>query len=221
MLYDLIGRFARIGGECALGVLFLVSIVSVAMVCDRVWFFARRRIDIDAFAQRLLPLLRVQDWSGARNVAQQSLASPSLIVLAGLSQVGHGSDAVHIVMRSALARERIRLETHLGLLRSLGLVALLVGTLGTVFDLWEFLNSAGLTTSGRTVLSYQGISVLAPLAAGLLAATPALFVASVLSSQVQKIVHQIEFITDFVMAQLVAVSPSHVEFPKSYSVRAA
>jgi biopolymer transport protein ExbB len=221
MLYDLIGRFARIGGECALGVLFLVSIVSVALICDRSWFFARRRLDIDAFAQRLLPLLRSQDWSGARSVAQQSPASSSLIVLAGLSQVGHGSDAVHAVMRSALARERMRLEAHLGLLRALGLAALLVGLLGTVFDLWEFLNSLGVPTSGKTVFSYQGISVLASLAAGLLAATPALFVASVLTSLVHKTVHQIEFITEFVMSQLVATSPQSVEFHKPYPARAA
>ena len=221
MLYDLIGRFARIGGQCALEALFLMSIVSVAIICDRVWFFARRRLDIEAFALRLLPHLRAQDWKAARAVAEQSPTSPSSIVIAGLSQVDRGPSAAQAVMRSAMARERMRLETHLGLLRALGLAALLVGLLGTVFDLWGYLNSTGIPTAAKITFRYQGISVLASLAAGLLTATPALFVAALISTQVRKTVNQSEFISEFLMSQLVAASPLPVETPQKYSARAA
>jgi biopolymer transport protein ExbB len=220
MLYDLIGRFAGIGGECALVVLFVVSTVSVAIVCDRVWFFAQRVLDIDLFAGRLAPLLRAKDWLGAREHAQQSPASPSVVVMAGLSQIDNGANTVRAVMRSASARERLRLDAYLGLLRALGCAALLVGMLGTVFDLWEFLNSPGIA-SGKTVVGYRAISVLAPLAAGLLAATPALFVASVLTSYVQKIMCEVEFITEFVMSQIAVETPAVAEKPKAFSVRAA
>jgi biopolymer transport protein ExbB len=219
MLYDLIGRFAGIGGECALAVLFVVSIVSLALICDRVWYFVQRHLDVDLFAGQLAPLLRAHDWSGAQDVAQQSPASPALTVLAGLSQVDFGPQAVQAVMRSAAARERLRLDAHLGLLRSLGLAALLVGLLGTVFDLWEFLNSPGVSNSGKTLMNYNAISVLAPLAAGLLAATPAFFAASILTSHVQKTMNQIEFITEFVMAQLTA--DAGVGSQPKYSARAA
>lgn len=221
MLYDLIGRFAGIGGECALVVLFLVSTVNVAIVCDRVWFFAQRILDIDLFAGRLAPLLRSRDWLGAREIAQQSPASPSVVVMAGLSQIDNGANTVRAVMRSASARERLRLDAYLGLLRALGFAALLVGVLGTVFDLWEFLNSPGTSNNGKTVVSYNAISVLAPLAAGLLAATPALFVASVLTSYVQKIMCEVEFITEFVMSQIAVEVPAVAEKPKAFSVRAA
>jgi biopolymer transport protein ExbB len=221
MLYDLIGRFAGIGGEVALVVLFLVSTVSLAIVCDRVWFFAQRVLDIDLFAQRLAPLLRAKDWLGARGVAQESSASPSVVVLAGLSQIENGPNTVRAVMRSASTRERLKLDAYLGLLRALGCAALLVGVLGTVFDLWEFLNSPGVSNNGKTVVSYNAISVLAPLAAGLLAATPALFVASVMTSYVQKIMYEVEFITEFVMSQIAVESPAVAESPKVFSVRAA
>jgi biopolymer transport protein ExbB len=225
MLYDLIGRLAGIGGEFALALLFLISTVSLAIVCDRVWYFAQRLLNIDLFAQRLGPSLKSGDWSSAQQTAQESPASPAVVVAAGLSQYERGSVAMQAVMRATTARERMRMEAYLDALRVLGFTALLVGTCGTVFDLWEYLNSPGVSSAGRTVISYQGIAVLAPLAAGLMAATPAFIVASLLQSHVRKLLHQIEFITEFVMAHAIQSRGVQVdaanESPRAFSIRAA
>jgi biopolymer transport protein ExbB/TolQ len=129
-------------------------------------------------------------------------------------------------MRATTVRERMRMEAYLDGLRALGFTALLVGMCGTVLDLWEYLNSSGAASSGKTVIAYQGIVVLAPLAAGLMAATPALIAASLLRSYVRKLLYQIEFITEFVMAHATQRSTATNvdaanESPPTLTIRAA
>lgn len=221
MLYDLIGRIAIIGGECALVVLFIVSICCLAIIGDRVWLFATGWLDIDLFAQRLSPLLRSKNLTGAIQLAEQSPGSPALVVLAGLSQLQHGPTVMQAAMRSAAARERLRLEAYLGLLRALGVAALLIGSLGTVLDTWELLNTQFTQGSTRTLVNFDAISVLAPLAAGLITAIPAMFVARVLTTQAERTLQQVEFITEFVMVQVAIGSPSASGIQKSNMARAA
>jgi biopolymer transport protein ExbB/TolQ len=221
MLYDFVGRIAVIGGECALAILFIVSISCLTIIGDRAWLFATSWLDADLFAQKLSPLLRSQNWTGAKQLAEQSAASTAVVVLAGLSQVQHGPEVTQAAMRAATARERLRLEAYLGLLRVLGFTALLVGTLGTVLDIWEFLNTHFTQHGMHAVTNFDAISVLAPLAGGLVTAIPALFVAGVLSTQAQRVLQQVEFITEFVMVQIAIASRPAMGIHQANAARAA
>lgn len=221
MLYDFVGRIAVIGGECALAILFIVSICCLAIIGDRIWLFATSWLDTDLFAQKLSPLLRSRNWTSSKQLAEQSAAATAVVVLAGLSQVQHGPEVIQAAMRAAATRERLRLEAYLGLLRALGFTALLVGTLGTVLDIWEFLNTHFTNGSTQSLVNFDAISVLAPLAGGLVTAIPALFVAGVLSTQAQRTMQQVEFISEFVMVQVAIASQSTPEIHKSTSARAA
>jgi biopolymer transport protein ExbB/TolQ len=221
MLYDLVGRIAVIGGECALALLFVVSISCLAIIGDRLWLFATSWLDVDLFAQKLTPLLRARNWAAAKTLTEQSSAATAVVTLAGLSQVQYGPDVVQAAMRAATSRERLRLEAYLGLLRSLGFTALLVGSLGTVLDTWEFLNTHFTQGGTQAIVNFAAISVLAPLAGGLATAIPALFVAGVLSTQAQRTMQQVEFIREFVMAQVAIASQSTLEIHRGNSARAA
>jgi biopolymer transport protein ExbB/TolQ len=221
MLYDLVGRIAVIGGECALAILFVVSISCLAIIGDRCWLFATNWLDVDLFAQKLSPLLRMRNWTSAKNLAEQSSAATAKVVLAGLSQAHHGPEVTQSALRAAAARERLRLEAYLGLLRALGFTALLVGSLGTVLDVWEFLNTHFTPGGTQAVVNFDAISVLAPLAAGLVTAIPALFVAGVLGTQAQRTMQQIEFLSEFVMVQVAIASQPTLEIHKGNSALAA
>lgn len=225
MLHELIEGIARVGGETALGLLFALSIVSVAISGERTWFFMQRRLDIDRFAQQLLHALRARDWSSAKAIAEGSAASVCLVVSAGLTQIERGSEAVCAAFRSAMSRERMRLERQLGVLRSLGDAALIIGALGTLLNFLEQANvpafNAALQNSAVASARFQQLADLLPAAAGLLVALPAWLAARALCYHVRRITHQMEFVTQLVLSQVVGTAQRLAEPVSSHSAQAA
>src|SRR5262245_3947329 len=119
MLHESLGRLAHYGGEGALGVLFVLSIVSVGIISQRVWLFVRRYTNTNRFLHELRPLLRDGDLWRARSVCQQSTASVCSIAWAGLHQAENGVGWMERALATALSRERIELEDKLLLLNEL------------------------------------------------------------------------------------------------------
>lgn len=206
MFHHVLLEAARIGGECALGLLFVASIVGVAIISDRIWLFARTRIDADLFARQLLQALNSGDLQRARGIAARSRASLALVVSAGLSQLPQGLRAMKAAMRIAKGHERVRLEGQLGLLGAIGQCSLLVGLLGTILDLMQVAiagNAAGLTSSSPfAATSPDTLAIVTPTAAGLLVAIPTLFADRVLKNHIRQSLRKIDSVTQLLLLQL-------------------
>lgn len=206
MLHHVMLEAARIGGECVLGLLFIASIVAVAIISDRIWFFARNRVDADLFARQLLQALHTGDLARVRSIASRTRASLGLVVSAGLSQLPQGLRAVGTAMRIARGHERVRLEGQLGLLATIGQCSLLTGLLGTLFDLMQVAlrgNAAGLTSDSPFATEAPDVlAILTPAAAGLLVAIPATFAARVMRLHVRSTLRRIDSVTQLLNLQL-------------------
>lgn len=218
MLHLFTVRTAAIGGECALWLLMLLSIVSLAIISDRVWFFARYRLDHEQFARHLLQLLRGRDWPRVRAVVGRPGVSACQVVAAGLAQLGGKRSAIRSAMRSARVREEMRLEGQLGLLGTLGVAALLVGLLGTMCDL---MHSFGVQRALPTVNSiatatpafnstavqlpsvgqtgFDALGVLGPAVLGLMVAIPAIVAASLLKAWTRHVLRHIDSLVPLVV----------------------
>lgn len=199
MLHQLVLQVAALGSEAVLGLLLVVSVISLAIIANRTWFLFQHRIDADAFARQLLLAIDGDNWQKAQAVVRRSAASICLVIGAGLSQVDEGRAAVEMAIRSATARERIRLEGPLGMLSSLGIAALLLGVLGTLIDLIQFAQIAADQQSGTWL---DIILTLAPLGAGIFVAVPALLAASALDCRVRLVLGQIDSLSQIVLLQI-------------------
>ncbi len=206
MLHQVMLEAARIGGECVLGLLFVASIVGVAIISDRLWFFAHTRIDADLFARQLLQALHAGELPRARAIAARSRASLALVVSAGLSQVPQGFRAMTAAMRVAKGHERVRLEGQLGLLGAIGQCSLLIGLLGTLFDLMQVAlagHAGGLTANSPLATTPPDVlAILTPAAAGLIVAIPAMFADGVLKMHIRHSLRRIESVTELMLLQL-------------------
>jgi biopolymer transport protein ExbB len=108
-----------------------LSVVSVAIMLERAWYFWSLRDDLVVLAKELRAAL-----DDSIEAAQKRMsASPSVeaaVVSAGLAMADRGPDAAEESMAGALALQRMKLERRLAYLGTLGNNAPFIGLFGTV-----------------------------------------------------------------------------------------
>jgi biopolymer transport protein ExbB len=217
MMHQLLGRLAQFGGEAALGLLFVLSIVSLGVIGQRVWYFLRRRVNAHEFARQLAPLLRSRDLLRAEALAQGAHTSIHSVALAGLSRADRGLPAVEQGLQASLSRERVHLNDSLALLGELAHLGLFVGIAGSLFDL---LAVGGAPPAFATIdapstsLNYAALlATVTPAIGGLLVAIPAWLARSLLHLHVQRVIRECEFVARLLCEQLAASESSPSALP--------
>jgi biopolymer transport protein ExbB len=112
--------------------LIFLSIVSVAVMLERAWFFWSIRDNLVILSKRLRDLLRSGDIEGAIASMKKSPSAEAAVVVAGLVEAERGPKAADEAMRGAAALQRMRLEKRLAILGTLGNNAPFIGLFGTV-----------------------------------------------------------------------------------------
>ncbi|HEY0467681.1 MAG TPA: MotA/TolQ/ExbB proton channel family protein [Polyangiaceae bacterium] len=136
----------EVGATPVLYLMLALSVVSVAIMIERGWFFTLVSENIAKLAEALAERLNEHDLNGARDLVVASKSAEAAIVAAGLKQLGRGSEAAEAAMASATALQRMRLERRLAFLGTLGNNAPFIGLLGTVIGIvqaFEKLQNAG------------------------------------------------------------------------------
>ena len=136
----------ELGATPILYLMIVLSVISVAIMIERGWFFTSISENIVKLAAALAARLSEHDLEGAGALVKASKSAEAAIVLAGLGQLGRGAAAAQEAMASATALQRMRLERRLAFLGTLGNNAPFIGLLGTVIGIvqaFEKLQSAG------------------------------------------------------------------------------
>jgi biopolymer transport protein ExbB len=120
------------GAEWVMWVLIALSVVSVAVMLERAWFYVSIRDDLGGLANQLRDALRKSDFERARKILEASPSAEAAVVLAGLDEADRGSQASEEAMQGAKALQKMRLERRLAFLGTLGNNAPFIGLLGTV-----------------------------------------------------------------------------------------
>ncbi|MGZ5967072.1 MAG: MotA/TolQ/ExbB proton channel family protein, partial [Polyangiales bacterium] len=97
-----------------------LSILSLAIIFERAWFFHSTADDLEALARTLADKLREGDLDGARAAMELSPSAEAAVVVAGLVEAPRGASAAREAMAGAVAIQRIRLERRLAYLGTLG-----------------------------------------------------------------------------------------------------
>lgn len=120
------------GAAWVMWLLIGLSVVSVAIMLERAWFYWSLRDDLGDLAVRFRAALRTSDFEKARSTLQASPSAEAAVVMAGLDEADRGHQAAEEAMQGAKALQKMRLERRLAFLGTLGNNAPFIGLFGTV-----------------------------------------------------------------------------------------
>jgi biopolymer transport protein ExbB/TolQ len=201
--------FALLGAEWVLYLLVALSVASVAIMIERIIFYARRRIDVGELGDRLGALLDRSDLQGAKALLAGSDGMEAHVVARGLASFARGRESVRELMTGELIRQRARFERRLMFLGTLGNNAPFIGLFGTVLGIiraFRDLSIGDVAKGGGNVQAVMaGISeALVATAVGLAVALPAVVAFNYFKSIVKGSVNNTEVLSRVLYAHLPA-----------------
>jgi biopolymer transport protein ExbB len=150
------------------------SIVTLAVVVERIVYFHKRGGDPDTMAKRVHRFIR----SGAKHEAVRECESTNHPVGAVVMELLQGSvESSEERIFVAISQQKLLLERNLNIIGTMAAVAPLVGLLGTVWGIMRaFHDMASVGSAAPSVVAAGVAEALVTTAAGLIVAVPALMV---------------------------------------------
>jgi biopolymer transport protein ExbB len=212
------------GAGWVLWLLLVLSIISVAIMLERGWFYWSLRDDIARLASDLRERLRDNDLEAAKKRMESSPSAEAAVVVAGLLEADRGARSAEEAMQGAAALQRMKLERRLAYLGTLGNNAPFIGLFGTVIGVVQAFEALGQKEVAAAMTStamapqevMTGIAeALVATAVGLLVAIPAVAMFNVFQRQARAILANTEALSRVLLAHLVAVEYGTAPAPAS------
>ena len=189
-----------------------LSVISVAIMLERGWFFWSIRDDLVVLQRDLRNALR-ESIEKAQKRMEASPSAEAAVVLAGLAEAENGPAAAEEAMTGALALQRMKLEKRLAYLGTLGNNAPFIGLFGTVIGVVQaFAELAKAPVGGAatsqiapqaTVMASIGEALVAT-AVGLIVAIPAVAANNFFQRIIRATVANTDALTHTLLAHLKA-----------------
>ena len=165
---------ALLGAEWVLWLLIFLSVISVAVMIERLWYFRATAFDFEQLRKELDALLHKEDVPGAQKRIAVLTGIEGEVISAGLAAMDRGATAVDKAMGSAKSAAKLKLERNLAFLGTLGNNAPFVGLFGTVIGVIKaFHDLASKKGQGPEAVMGSLSEALIATAVGLLVAIPA------------------------------------------------
>jgi biopolymer transport protein ExbB len=130
------------GAAWVMWLMIALSVVSVAIILERAWFFWTLRDDLVVLERDLRGSLATS-IDAARKRMEASPSIEAAVVVAGLAHAERGAESVEESMAGATALQRMRLERRLAYLGTLGNNAPFIGLFGTVIGVVQAFAALG------------------------------------------------------------------------------
>lgn len=175
--------------------LFLLSILAVYIFVERVLTIKKASSTPIQFTDKIRSLVLNGDITGARMVCAQSDTPISKMIEKGISRIGSPLKTIEVAIENVGRIEIYKLEKNLSLMATIAGAAPMIGFLGTVTGMIQaFIAIAQEEGSVSPKLLSSGIyEAMITTAAGLLVGIVAYLGYNYLVSQVQKVVHKMEY----------------------------
>jgi biopolymer transport protein ExbB len=203
----------QVGAAPILYLMLALSVISIAVMLERAWFFFVSSEDLSKLARALDDKLSAGDFVGARELTESSRSVEGAIVRAGLAHGERGAEAASEAMASATAIGRLRLERRLSFLGTLGNNAPFVGLLGTVIGIvqaFHELERAGLGGSASSDIMGAISEALVATAIGLAVAIPAVAAFNYFQRRIRTTLGNAEALEHIILSHLKG-PPVHAE----------
>jgi len=190
-----------LGSEWVLWLLIILSVVSVAIMIERIWFFRKVSMDFARFSVDLGKCLDANDLDGAKRLCEGSPSLESQVALRGVEGRQRGSSAVEETMLAYLMSEKQTLDRGVIWLGTLGNNAPFIGLFGTVLGIIIAFHDLAKNPAGGPSVVMAGISeALVATAVGLLVAIPAVIAFNYFQRLIKRHVANSESIIQLVLA---------------------
>lgn len=136
-LSDKFLELSAVGSEWILWILVGLSVVSVAVMIERVIFYAGMKGRDAALVRPLHAALADKDLTRARELLKGSAAPGARIAEQMLETSERGPDSMAAIMAALRPGEKLRLERNLNFLGTVGSNGPFIGLLGTVLGIIE------------------------------------------------------------------------------------
>jgi biopolymer transport protein ExbB/TolQ len=204
---------SNFGAGWVMWLLLALSVVSVAIMLERAWFYWSIRDDIARLATDLRNELRAGGFEAARKRLEASPSAEAAVVVAGLMEADRGAQASEQAMQGAMALQRMTLEKRLAYLGTVGNNAPFVGLFGTVIGVIQAFEALGREdAAAAAATAASGMAPQAVMAAiaealvataiGLLVAIPAVAMYNVFQRHSKSILANTEALSRVLLAYL-------------------
>ena len=206
------------GAEWVLWVLLGLSVISVAIMLERAWFYHSLRDDMERLSRELRERLRKSDLEGARRLLDASPSAEAAVVMSGLDEADRGAKSAEEAMSGAKALQRQKLERRLAYLGTLGNNAPFVGLFGTVIGVVQAFEALG--RQDAALAATEAVSGMAPqevmaaiaealvaTAVGLFVAIPAVAMYNIFQRRLRSILANTDALSSVLLAHLLATGP--------------
>jgi biopolymer transport protein ExbB/TolQ len=197
---------APVGTQCALGLLLVLSVASVATTLERAWFFWQRRVNFELLTRQLVEWIRGGNLLRARGLLQSRPVGEYAVLLAGIANQDRGSQVAHQAMFAARSQEKSRMEQHRSILALVSHCAIWIAGVGTLFQailvIQCFRPDAMASSEPWQVIAGQAI---AALLIGFVISVPASCANRFFERRTQLTLAQIDAIIHLFQAHLIAV----------------
>jgi biopolymer transport protein ExbB len=194
--------------EWVLWLLLALSVISIAVIVERIVFYRRHAVKVDSIRVELSRALDKGDFQAAAAALKRHDSLETNAVLAGLVAYERGPESVEDLISGALGREKSRYEKRLGFLATLASNAPYIGLFGTVLGIIRAFRdlAANMAEASDAVMAGIAEALLAT-AVGLLVAIPAVIAYNVFKSRVKESATGCELLARVVLSNLKAVEP--------------
>ncbi|MDE0152154.1 MAG: MotA/TolQ/ExbB proton channel family protein [Bdellovibrionales bacterium] len=185
---------SQIGHEATLWVLFILSVLSIAVLLERFFLLRQWKKSSSSACKDIRQAIENGKPEWIKNV---HLAFENIDQNAGTQFLNlYFEKKPHMipqVFRSFISSQKAQLEAHLNILATIGSNAPFIGLLGTIFGVIEAFNALGTSAGSATPIVMLGIAkALLATAVGLLVAIPAIVAYNYLRKQVRTILQNLE-----------------------------
>lgn len=205
-------NLSLVGGEWVLWLLVFSSVLSLAVVIQKIVYFYRNRISWEEFTDMFSSFLNRDDPEAALDYAQRLTSPAARVVAAGLQNLNKGPEAVEEILIGKRISEKFRMESKLVILGTLGNNAPFIGLFGTVLGIIKAFHDLSVAQNPNPSVVMSGVSeALVATAVGLLVAIPAVMAFNYFQRRVKEFVTQMEAASKMLMVYLKSDRKTEVE----------
>jgi len=200
---DDLGAVALWGSYAVIYALGALSVLSFGLIIERIVWFTRRRVDLEALLGELLPLADAGDMPQAEAVLGQGRSVEAAVLGEALPWYAAGPAALEQALQAGVRRQRKALYGGLNFLGTLGNNAPFIGLFGTVLGVITAFQQLGADALGSMDNVMSGIGeALVATAVGILVALPAVAAHNALQARAVQVEENIARVGHLLMAQL-------------------
>ena len=187
-----IWNFLKFGGPMTIPLL-IASICSLAVIIEKLIFFARNKNKSFRLIKQIEMLVEEGDIIGALNKLKGKKGPNAKLLSTALSHHSDDPERIKEVLQVVGEDEIKKMEKHLPILDVVAMIAPLLGLLGTVLGIigaFEFLDAATISAANPAEISGNIASALISTALGLIIAIPTAIFYSYFTNKVEKMAHE-------------------------------